>query len=327
MAAVIIAVSATAAHADNCQLTRVASLDMTMTDDGRILVPVKFGDTSTFMMIDTGAPLSALEPDSISDLGLTTKRIYQGQMFNSLGQAFTDMAVVPSLTLDNFHGSDVKFLVDPSRLVHDARVAGTLGADFLRHYDVELDFANRKLNLFTQDHCPGKVIYWPASAVAVVPFQLAQTGHIVLSLQLDGQPIQALFDTGAGYSVLDLATAQDQFGLKSGAADMTPNGYYGENKSVPVYLHTFKTLDFDGLAIGNPRIYIFEQEGITAAKSEPEIGTRLSSGNANNGWTPMILGIKEVSHLHLFISYAEQKLYVTPAGADAAASVATSAAH
>ena len=34
--------------------------------------------------------------------------------------------------------------------------------------DYEVDFGARKLSLFSSNHCPGRVVYWPASAVAVV---------------------------------------------------------------------------------------------------------------------------------------------------------------
>ncbi|HEY5337796.1 MAG TPA: retroviral-like aspartic protease family protein, partial [Rhizomicrobium sp.] len=261
LAAAITILAATAARADDCKLSRAASLDISLTRDGRILVPVTINDTAKFLMVDTGAPLSTLEPDTVADLGLKTERMYEGQMFNSLGQSFTAIALVPSLSIDQAHASNLKFPVDPTRFSEDPRMAGLLGADLLRHYDVDLDIANHKLNLFTQDHCPGKVIYWPASAVAVVPFHIAQSGHIVLPVELDGQSVDAILDTGAGYSILDLETAEHQFGLQPGATDMKPEGNYGGEAGVPAYSHIFKTLGFDGLAVANPTVYIFKDMG------------------------------------------------------------------
>ncbi|HEY5338989.1 MAG TPA: hypothetical protein VIJ85_12350, partial [Rhizomicrobium sp.] len=62
-------------------------------------------------------------------------------------------------------------------------------------------------------------------------------------------------------------------------------------------------------------------------KSAPETGTRLSSANAVNGIVPMILGRREMAHLHLFISYKEQKLYITPSSPPADAASAQTATH
>jgi predicted aspartyl protease len=312
LAAVALALCATAAHAGDCQMSRAASLDMTLMKDGRILVPVAINGTPEYMLVDTGAPLSTLEADTVAALGLKTQRMYEGTLFNSLGQSFNALAMVPSLAIDQAHATNLRFPVAPTRMSRDPRMAGLLGADLLRHYDIELDFANRKLNLFLQDHCPGKVIYWPASTVAVVPVHIAESGHIIVPVQLDGQSVDAVLDTGAGYSILDLETAQHQFGLQPGTAALTPEGHYGGDTGVPAYSHVFKTLGFDGLAIANPKIYVFEQMGTSALKARPETGTRLSTVDARNGVAPMILGLAEMGHLHLFISYKEQKLYVTP---------------
>jgi hypothetical protein len=44
-----------------------------------------------------------------------------------------------------------------------------------------------------------------------------------------------------------------------------------------------------------------------------ETGTRLSSAGESSGAADMILGMNELRHLHIFVSYKEQKLYVTAA--------------
>ncbi len=56
---------------------------------------------------------------------------------------------------------------------------GILGADMLRNVDLDLDFAAGKLNLVSQDHCSGNVVYWQAPAVAVVPMTLDRWGHVL----------------------------------------------------------------------------------------------------------------------------------------------------
>jgi hypothetical protein len=54
----------------------------------------------------------------------------------------------------------------------DHRVTVILGLDILTMFDVELDLAHHKINLFAKDHCPGKVIYWTKNAgVASVPMK------------------------------------------------------------------------------------------------------------------------------------------------------------
>jgi len=66
---------------------------------------------------------------------------------------------------------------------------GRLGLDVLSRQDVELDLTRSKLNLFSRDHCSGKVIYWspPGGAVAAIPLTIQKTGHIMTNMSIDGQ--------------------------------------------------------------------------------------------------------------------------------------------
>ena len=310
-AGLLIFVAPDVGRAADCQLTRVASLDMTFTPEGRILVPVTINGTPEKMMIDTGAPATTLDPNVANDLGVIEQRIYQGFVFNSRGHQFQQMTVIHSLGLDQSHASELRALISPDPLSHKKSFAGLLGADLLRHYDLEFDFAAHKFNLFSQDHCEGKVIYWPADAVAVVPLHIIATAQIELPVQLDGKDLLAMFDTGADDTYLDAKVAANVFNLKPGTADLklvntTTDGH-------GIYLHTFATLGFDGIAIGHPDVYLFEELGQQAAESSNLLGSRLGDVSPEFGDVPLLLGMKEMQHFHIFLSYKEQKLYLTPA--------------
>jgi hypothetical protein len=67
------------------------------------------------------------------------------------------------------------------------------------------------------------------------------------------------------------------------------------------FTHTFKSLSMDGVAMNNPQLIILPDEH--------------SSQLGHYG--KMLLGMKQLSHLHLYIAYKEQILYVTSAEAGA----------
>jgi hypothetical protein len=203
-------------------------------------------------------------------------------------------------------------LISPDPLSAKKSFAGYLGADLLRHYDLEFDFADHKFNLFAQDHCPGKVIYWPAAAVAAVPIHVILTGQIILPVQLDGKNLQAMFDTGSSDTFLDTKVAADVFNLKPGGPDLRLVNT-DRDTGRGIYLHTFATLGFDGIAIGHPDIYVLEELGQQAAENSGHLGSRLGNVSAEYGDVPLVLGMKEMQHLHMFLSYKEQMLYLTPA--------------
>src|SRR5215469_12530498 len=165
-----------AANADDCKLGRVASLDFT--EDGAIVVPVSIEGTSVRMFVDTGGMASAVDPVVANNLHLAQRRIMEGRLYDGAGDPFTYIAQIHDLGLGETHASDLRFLVWPTPSFSKQELAGALGTDLLRNYDVDIDFAAHKLNLFSQDHCPGKVVYWASNNVAVVPMHVVNSGHI-----------------------------------------------------------------------------------------------------------------------------------------------------
>jgi predicted aspartyl protease len=222
------------------------------------------------------------------------------------------LAEIRDLKIGQLRASNVRTLIYPSVLTRDGRIAGLLGANFLRHYEIELDLASNRLNLFEQDHCPGQVVYWKADAVAVVPIRIVQTGHIILPVTLDGQSMDALLDTGSTRTNLTEEAARQYFHLSPKSPGMNA---VGES----LYKRMFDKLDLDGLAITHPTIFIREDRMSYGVKQSPQTGSRLSSAGESNGLTSLILGMSEMKRLRVFISYKEQKLYITPASTGAAA--------
>ncbi|MGH6889186.1 MAG: aspartyl protease family protein [Rhizomicrobium sp.] len=303
----------TAASADDCKLARIASFDFA--ENGAIIVPVSINGTSVQMAFDTGAPLSAIDPNVANNLALPQRRIMQGVVYNEAGQPFSYIATVHDFGLGTAHASNLEFLVWPSPISTSMQIGGTLAADLLRHYDVDIDFGAHKLNLFSQDHCPGRVVYWTSDNVAVVPVHVVESGHVIVPVTLDGQSFDAVLDTGSTFSSLSQEAAYNTFRLSPGSPDMTNIGDIGPGK-VPVYRHTFKSLALDGLSIGNPAISIFEVGAKVHAPTH--LGSRIADYDERGGNTDFVLGLNELRHLHLYIAYKEQKLYITPAVSPAA---------
>jgi predicted aspartyl protease len=305
-----------AAAADNCQLYQLGSVHMSETKDAALVIPVSIDGQATSMAIDTGSGLTAVDPDAVRNLGLITKRIIQGAMFTSTGQSFTYMATMHAFDIGLLHAEGVKILVWPEKMWDDPQIAGTVGADLLRNYDVDLDISSGKFNLFSQDHCPGKVVYWPNSGVSVVPIHVVNSGQIVVPVTLDGHNLDALLDTGAFGTILPLETAEGTFGLHPDTPELAASGQF--NGSVPVYRHTFKSLSLEGISIGNPTVFIWDDQVKYGMQQHPETGSRLSDVTEENGVTSMTLGMRELRHLHIYIAYKEQKMYITAAAPPAA---------
>jgi predicted aspartyl protease len=307
------------ASAEECGPLKIfASADLRMAPEDRAaFVPVTLQGQTKYMLLDTGGVISELTPGTVTALGLESHKTPTVQFFDIKGNYVDHATVVPDFAIGGLKGTNVEFVVGPDDLFEKSEdIAGILGPGILRFYDVALDFANRKLTLLSPDHCEGKVIYWKADAVAAVPMQVVRaSGHIVVPVVLDGHKLNALVDTGASSSVLNLSVAEGDFKLSLKQPDMVPVRALGDRDNSMVYSHTFKSLSFEGIAVTNPTFHIIPDLERGQMERPPPIGTRFKDTNAEEGLPDMLLGMDVLQHLHLYVAYKEQKLYVTPASA------------
>lgn len=271
------------APAPACKLVRKALLDMNMDDTGRITVPVFINGTEKHMLVDTGASDSLIAAATVADLKLATRRAPNGAYMQGFGGRIDAKVVdIAEFGLGRMKGKNFTLFVETGYLDAD----GLLGGDFLYFFDLDFDFANAKLSLISPDHCPGKVVYWSKGAYGVVPFQLEQN-HIMIKVQLDGQEIKAALDTGADDTVMSLERA-------SGAFDLD------KDKLRKSHHYPFKTLSFGDVNVGNPAIaLVTDTESAVMGHHSDDL--------------QMIIGMGVLRRMHLYISYKEKQIYVTPA--------------
>ena len=130
---------------------------MTLTESGdRLFAPVMVADRKSSLTIELAAAYSGITANISKELSLRESRMPSRMTSTVNGQSITTLVTVPLLQLDRLVARDVKLLEIPSLSEGD----GILGLDLLSTGDLELDLAHNKLNLFSRDHCRGKVIYW-----------------------------------------------------------------------------------------------------------------------------------------------------------------------
>jgi hypothetical protein len=239
-------------------------------------------------------------------------------LFNASGQQFHQYAILPILIVGGMRFESVRAFIDPTPHA-DTRLGGSLGADLLLRTDVEFDFAQRKVNFFSQDHCPGQVIYWKASAAAAVPMRIERFGYPILSVTLDGHAYNALLDTGSTDTFMNLRAAQSDFGVKLDAPDVSKVGELGSPYPEILYRRAFNSLDLNGIAIANIPILMKRDLAEETHRQQVSTGSRIAEPLSEpNGAAPLTLGMREMRRLHLYLAYKEQMLYVTPAEVAAA---------
>ena len=311
---------ATPALADDCGgLVQRTSLDMTLARGDAILVPAIFNGTQMQLLLDTGGGISSVSQKTVKALNLTPHEA-RVKTLDMRGNASQRYVQLDEFALGPLKGKDVDLMVWPDP---GAQFDGLLAGDILERYDVELNFVTRKFNLFSPDHCEGKVIYWPATALAVVPFTMTRPArgnpnepssinilrdtHIRVSVTLDGKTFSAIVDTGATITTMSAAAAKSAFGVAAdspGAVTVAPND--------PRFGYVFHNLAFEGIAVTNPHVLIHPD---LVGKNDPNNTNTADSHitRVDDGIGPdLIIGMDVLKRLHLYIAYGERKLYITP---------------
>jgi predicted aspartyl protease len=272
-----------AVPADPCQLLLVAKLDMEMDQTGRITVPVLLNGTTKRMMVDTGASDTLIAAATLKDLQLKPYEAGNGAYLQGFdGTISAHMVHIGEFGIGRMRGKNFNLFVMDEHF--DS--AGLLGADILVSYDLDFDFANARMGLFAPHQCPGKAVYWTQKAYGVVPFTVKEN-HIWVRVRLDGEEVNAILDTGAADTVMDLDRASADFDLDKDKLRRSRH-------------YPFKTLTIGDVSINSPAIELV-----------PDEDTALLG--RSGGALHMIIGMGVLRRLHLYISYKEKMIYITPA--------------
>ncbi len=296
-------------------LPLLTTLDLNIPRSGVPIVDAMIADKPVHLLVDTGGAFSVLTKRTIREFGLPTSSS-RVQLRNVRGQKENLEVRLPSITLGRLRQEGLFFMVDPRpddpsdtrpQVFH-----GVLGPDFLANVDLDFDFAANKLNIVSQNHCEGKVVYWQAPALAILPMTINQSGHIVFRMELDGKRVNAMLDTGASNTNVNLTTARQAFNVDVNASDVEKVGELtGGGYNASVYRRRFKSIAFEGVTIANPMVDLLPDLISGASPGAPSTGSIIRNDRA---LPDVILGMSTLSQLHLYIAYRERKVYITAAG-------------
>jgi predicted aspartyl protease len=291
---------APAASAEMCRLTLLTSVQMQPMSGGTMLAPVTLENAPKLMLVDTGGLTSQLWESTAKNFRFPE---HQGSMdlIDIDGNIANKTVRVGRFRLGALQNQDIDFQIYPNQAVNlgDERIVGLLAPNLFAAYDIDFDFGANTLSYFSQKHCDGKIQYWPAATVAVVPFT-TPSGHISIPVTIDGHKLTAIIDTGASNTIMTMNAAKAVFGLTSDSDNMESVG--AMPGGAPIYRHAFANLLFEGVSVSNPRIVL-----IPDMTGKP--------ANTGGNLPDVIIGMDVIKNLHIYIAFKEKKIYVSQVSA------------
>jgi predicted aspartyl protease len=297
--------------ADCAPLKLLSTLKMRPVDgkpDEVRTVPIDINDQTKKFLLDTGGALSQISRGAADDLKMDVLDSNGFQLYDVNGNMSRKSVTAEKFRVGRMLFTKVRLPV--STFAGD-EFDGILSSNMLINYDIDLDFPGNTMNYVSPDHCKGGILYWKAEQVGVVPITLVDNTRITVKVTLEGQTFDAFIDTGATHSVMSDQVAKYFFHVPLAAPGDRPIEKINGDPTLTGYLHTFSKLSFGGVEIDNPQIMILEDRMNRGGDRSQQTGNRARSNNANIILPKLVIGMNMLSDLHIYMSFAERRLYVT----------------
>jgi len=295
-------------------MEQIAAVKMIVTSSGRVQIPVEINGIKVQMGLDIGHGLSGIWASATTSLGLTPKATIKAGVLLADGAPVTDTVSIASFKIANVNWANIPVLVYPGsqhifQMLSEDDVVGILGQDLFANVGLELDFGAHQLRLFSQNHCPGQVVYW-SRQYDVLPLQKNQLGNVYFSMTVNGKLMSTSMSTIAAISTLEEDAAKSMLGLDRATAGVDAN----VDSDGCSFCRSI-TLKAQGLEIHNARVKIVNSQVKNCQLNVPR-REAVAASYSCIGLFPLRLGVNVLSRLHLYDAIREKKLYFTVANND-----------
>ncbi|MGA0603029.1 aspartyl protease family protein [Caulobacter sp. KR2-114] len=243
-----------------CHVDQIAELPVTMSPNGP-LVSARINGHDVQFVADSGAFYSLLSPGAAHDLGLKLEPAPFATLRGAGGETDVHLTTVKTFTLAGVNVSNVEFLVGGG----EVGGVGLMGQNVLGLADTEYDLAGGAIRLMKPVDCGDRLLaYWagpkPISTLRIEwPTPIAP--HTFGEVWVNGVRMRAMFDTGAGATVLTVRAAA-RAGIRTDSADVKAAGWsYGiGHKMLRTWVAPIADLKVGDEEIHNTRVQVGDLE-------------------------------------------------------------------
>jgi predicted aspartyl protease len=178
------------------------SVDFVSSPRGHVLVPVSInGSEPLIFVLDTAAGKTFITPSAVEKLGLLEVPDGGASTMGVHGKTVNPEVKIQSLAVGKVRVADIQAIVlDLDHITRgNWQADGVLGMDFLRQFDIRLDFGSSVVSFYSAASDLSNCVACPAGIDGIV-FETIDPGFIVLPATVDAKPVNALLDSGSGHS-------------------------------------------------------------------------------------------------------------------------------
>lgn len=292
-------------------------------------VTASIGGSPQRMLFDIGRAPTQLWNSTAAKLHLAVEP--GGSDWDFGGRYSESAARIGRLNLGSVQGGGFYLQVSPDPTVSSAPFDGILRNDVMWMYDIDLDFAHQRLNYFSPEQCKGAGIYWSPTTVTSVPIvayagtqygnrsPIPRLGTTYVIAALDGHPIVALLDTGADRTFLNPDVAKKIFQLDIDS--LQPGEVNDGGTLIRAGYHRFSSLALGGLTASNFQVAIPLDIKTQSSQITHITRTARQYYDLHEILPDLVIGMDLLKHSHLYVSFKNDRVYVSAAGEGTALNV------
>jgi predicted aspartyl protease len=296
-----------AAEAGKCKVTRIAEWPL-RAEYYRPVFDGAINGQKIGILLDTGAGMSLFLRSAAAKMGLTRYEAPGYRAFAIGGETRAETVHIDEFRIGQSVRKNWQVLVAGERSFSDD-VAFLLGDDYFEQADVEFDLAHNAVRLYQTKDCEGmSLAYWATEPAGEAPIETGS--KIWLTVAINGKPVRAQLDSGAGNSLLSKADAA-RLGVTPESPGTVPAGCIrglGERQA-DSWVGQFESFVIGNEKIRNPRIRFAD---LWQHTTYVETGSRLPNRMA--GQPDMLLGSDFLRAHRVLIARSQRKMYFTYAG-------------
>jgi len=237
--AVAAAVATPAAQA-GCKYKRLGSIPSQWIDS-RLMIDGSINDHPLRMAVDTGAYWTTMSSALATRLDVALEHV-DNYNVGLGGKSEISMGRLEELSIGRFQWHHAKVSV----VWKDAGLPEVLvGANLMLDKDAEFD--GKQVAFYGASDCGDAALAYWAEDVPWVPTEPVSVRDMrtVITMQVNGQPVRALVDSGAPATILDSAAAR-----RAGADPDDPAAQVGKSGGIGGHTMSMSVATFDSIAIG-----------------------------------------------------------------------------